>query len=418
MSPEQCLSEALDRRSDVFGLGIVLYELTTCSRLFAAENDYQNMNQIVEGRIPPPGDRVEGYPEELAAIVMKALAANREQRYASALDLRIDLERFARRYDLVTTNVKLGDYMRRIFPADPKEWEAPVREVSSIELPGVADVEPSVAADVEPSVVSDVEPSTAATRLRRRGAWVAGGLAVTAALALVVALTATSRRTDIAASASDAPASEHTPVVEHSIDPLSLSPRLPVAPAASKAKPEKKTQPRVAAAEPRAQRPAKRSKRSRRSSPIGRDRVATTSAWRAPLQVAAVEGTGHVVGEARAAAGTEIVVGVARGQGVGVGADQRLVDAVSVVSLEGDVALEIGGAALFTQLESVEDAAALGWQQFAGHGLAFVARRVAPGAPARAQYVDGAVALGEPRRQELVDGLSFVGLRVARVAAD
>src|SRR5207253_1515920 len=71
MSPEQCLGKPIDRRSDVFSLGVVLYELTTLTRLFKFENDYTTMHQIVTGTVPPPSKRRGDYPSGLEPIVMK-----------------------------------------------------------------------------------------------------------------------------------------------------------------------------------------------------------------------------------------------------------------------------------------------------------------------------------------------------------
>ncbi len=95
MSPEQCRDEALDRRTDVFGLGILLYEMTTGYRLFHAQSDYAAMNKIAEGRFTPPSEAVPDYPEDLEAIVLRCLALDRSERYATADALRETLEGFA-----------------------------------------------------------------------------------------------------------------------------------------------------------------------------------------------------------------------------------------------------------------------------------------------------------------------------------
>ena len=88
MSPEQVLQERLDRRSDVFALGVVAWELLTLRRLFRRENELATMQAITGGEAMRP-DRVrEGIPPALSAAVMKALKVDREQRYASADDFR------------------------------------------------------------------------------------------------------------------------------------------------------------------------------------------------------------------------------------------------------------------------------------------------------------------------------------------
>ncbi len=93
MSPEQCRGEPLDRRSDIFSLGTVLYELTTQRRLFKRANELQVMRAITEDPIPRPTREMDGYPQALEDICVRALARDREQRYATALEMREDLLR-------------------------------------------------------------------------------------------------------------------------------------------------------------------------------------------------------------------------------------------------------------------------------------------------------------------------------------
>jgi len=93
MSPEQCRGEALDRRSDLFSLGTVLYELTTLRRLFKRPNELQVMKAITEEPIPRPTREHEDYPACLEDICVRALARDPAQRYASAAEMRDDLLR-------------------------------------------------------------------------------------------------------------------------------------------------------------------------------------------------------------------------------------------------------------------------------------------------------------------------------------
>jgi serine/threonine protein kinase len=122
MSPEQCRGGGVDRRSDVFALGIVLYELTTVTRLFRGGSDYMMMNKIVNGEIERPSARRAGYPPELEAIVMRALATKAEDRYASAAEMRDALVTFAKGAGVPLSTIGLERYVRELFGERPEPW--------------------------------------------------------------------------------------------------------------------------------------------------------------------------------------------------------------------------------------------------------------------------------------------------------
>jgi serine/threonine-protein kinase len=91
MSPEQCRGEPLDRRSDIFSLGTVLYELSTLRRLFKRPNELQVMRAITEEPIPRPSRERPDYPPCLEAVLVRALARDPDERYATAAEMREDL---------------------------------------------------------------------------------------------------------------------------------------------------------------------------------------------------------------------------------------------------------------------------------------------------------------------------------------
>ena len=124
MSPEQCIGAPLDRRSDVFAIGIVLYEMTTLSRLFRADNEFATMNMITVGDIPHPSTRVPGYPPALAEVVLKALRRDPADRHPSALELHLELDHVAHELGLRTSSLALGRYVRQLI--DDRAYPSPL----------------------------------------------------------------------------------------------------------------------------------------------------------------------------------------------------------------------------------------------------------------------------------------------------
>jgi eukaryotic-like serine/threonine-protein kinase len=122
MSPEQCRAGALDGRSDVFGLGILLYELTTGTRLFQGISDFAVLEQIVHQDVPRPSTRKAGYPTEIEQIVMKALARDPEARHATARDLQLELEQYALENKLMISAVARAAEMEALFGSKVEAW--------------------------------------------------------------------------------------------------------------------------------------------------------------------------------------------------------------------------------------------------------------------------------------------------------
>jgi eukaryotic-like serine/threonine-protein kinase len=123
MSPEQCKGQPLDRRSDLFSLGVVLFELTVGRRPFRGDSDFAVMDQIVYQGAPRPSSLMTGYPAELEAIVMKCLDRDPKLRYTTCDELGEDLEAFTQKYGLWISPKQLGKYMRTVFADRIKAWE-------------------------------------------------------------------------------------------------------------------------------------------------------------------------------------------------------------------------------------------------------------------------------------------------------
>jgi serine/threonine-protein kinase len=122
MSPEQCKGKPIDRRSDIFALGIVLYELTTLRRAFKGNDDFETMKRIVAGDVMPPSAAVPGYPRELESIVLTAMANDQAARFQTAQELIEALDAFAVREKLTGTNTAMGRYMVQLFGTKKEPW--------------------------------------------------------------------------------------------------------------------------------------------------------------------------------------------------------------------------------------------------------------------------------------------------------
>jgi len=129
MSPEQVRGLAIDRRSDIFALGIILYEMLTGERLFVGESDFSTLEKVRNVEIVPPSSFNAQIPEQLERIVLKALAKDVEDRYQNALDLHDDLQAFLYSVGKFSSRKDLSAWMKRTFPDGAETEEIP--EVAS-----------------------------------------------------------------------------------------------------------------------------------------------------------------------------------------------------------------------------------------------------------------------------------------------
>jgi serine/threonine protein kinase len=93
MSPEQAWGRSMDRRSDIFSLGIVLYEMLTGQKPFLGNSETSILDTVRECRVAPPSTVNDRIPEKLERVVMKALERDPEVRYQDAGEMHRDLER-------------------------------------------------------------------------------------------------------------------------------------------------------------------------------------------------------------------------------------------------------------------------------------------------------------------------------------
>lgn len=118
MSPEQCRGEPLDRRSDVFALGVILWELTVGRRLYPKVQPAAVISTVLFDPVPRPSSIHPGFPEELEALIMRALEKERDARYPDARSLQINLAAYAQQSGLTTLPHPRSAFLDRLFPAE------------------------------------------------------------------------------------------------------------------------------------------------------------------------------------------------------------------------------------------------------------------------------------------------------------
>lgn len=102
MAPEQVQGQKIDSRADLFSVGVVLYQLLTDKRPFDGDNDFSIIHQIIGHHPPPPSSINARLPAAIDAVVARALAKNRDERFATARDFASALQSAIRRAEDVT----------------------------------------------------------------------------------------------------------------------------------------------------------------------------------------------------------------------------------------------------------------------------------------------------------------------------
>ena len=121
MSPEQARGEPLDRRSDVFAAGVVLFELLAGARLFRGKTSQETLALVRRAHVPPLGPA--GIAADFHPMILKCLALDRDDRYAGANELYRDLASWLFRRGELVGEPDLAEAMARMFP--PEEALAP-----------------------------------------------------------------------------------------------------------------------------------------------------------------------------------------------------------------------------------------------------------------------------------------------------
>jgi serine/threonine protein kinase len=112
LSPEAAMGEEVDHQTDIFAVGIILWELLAGRRLFLGETDFQTVKQVQSAQIPPISSIRPDAPKSLDAILARALARDKAQRYGSARHLAKDLTEFLYRQGKPVSAFEVADLVR------------------------------------------------------------------------------------------------------------------------------------------------------------------------------------------------------------------------------------------------------------------------------------------------------------------
>src|SRR5207244_3333249 len=115
MSPEQVRGLPIDRRSDIFAVGVILYEMLTGEKLFVGESDFSTLEKVRNADVLPPTRYNEKLPAELEKVVMKSLARDADDRYQWPSDLQEDLLKFLVEGGAAYSNKSLARFMHDAF---------------------------------------------------------------------------------------------------------------------------------------------------------------------------------------------------------------------------------------------------------------------------------------------------------------
>jgi len=126
MSPEQARGEHVDPRTDVFALGITLWELLTAGRLFDAESDVGVLRAVQEREVLAPSILNPEVDDELDRVILRALERDPSRRYQSAQELERALAHIVLRTARSPDDTDVGAWMRELFPIEAKRAEPSV----------------------------------------------------------------------------------------------------------------------------------------------------------------------------------------------------------------------------------------------------------------------------------------------------
>lgn len=124
MSPEQAAGKRLDRRTDIFALGVIFHELLTGSRLFKRGTDVETLTAVSECKVPAPSSVNARLSKALDDVVLRALAKDPAERYPDAVSFQIAIENWLVSHKLPSSSAHLSTFMKEIYAERLQEEEA------------------------------------------------------------------------------------------------------------------------------------------------------------------------------------------------------------------------------------------------------------------------------------------------------
>jgi eukaryotic-like serine/threonine-protein kinase len=133
MSPEQAKGGAIDHRTDVFALGVVLYDLCTGKSAFRGSSDFSTLQRITQGRYTPVREFNPAIPKALVSIIDRALARDLEARYPTAMAMAQELDGFLAQEARPVNAELLSTYVRTLFSDDYRREITRIKHYLAIE---------------------------------------------------------------------------------------------------------------------------------------------------------------------------------------------------------------------------------------------------------------------------------------------
>jgi len=128
MSPEQALGKKIDRRTDVFAMGIVLYRLTTGLHPFLGETDIVTMKNIISRPVLPPRMKSPSFPAELERVLLTCLKKDPNERYQTMLELDAAIERVLALAGASVVDDDIGAFVRSVMGDRGQKRRAALRD--------------------------------------------------------------------------------------------------------------------------------------------------------------------------------------------------------------------------------------------------------------------------------------------------